>query len=121
MIEELDSIQRNGTWEFINFPHGHQPIGLKWVFKLKKNTQGEVVKHKARLVAKGYVQKQGMYFEEVFAPIARLERVWLLLALAAREDWEVHHLDIKSAFLNGDLAEEVYVAQPPGFEQEKAR
>jgi hypothetical protein len=74
-----------------------------------------VIKHKARLVAKGYVQKQGIDFEEVFAPVARIESVRLLLALAANEGWPVHHMDVKSAFLNGELEEEVYVAQAPGF------
>jgi hypothetical protein len=77
-----------------------------------------VVKHKARLVAKGYAQKAGIYFDEVFTPVARLDSVRLLLALAAQEGWIVHHLDVKSTFLNGDLMEEVYVTQPPGFVKE---
>ena len=75
------------------------------------------MKYKARLVAKGYVQRQGVNYEEVFAPVARLETVRLLLALAAQEDWKVHHMDVKSAFLNGDLTEEVYVEQPVGYEK----
>ena len=73
------------------------------------------MKHKARLVARGFVQREGIDFEEVFAPVARMESVRLLLALAAAKDWHVHHLDMKSAFLNGDLAKEVYVRQAPGF------
>jgi hypothetical protein len=77
-----------------------------------------VVKHKARLVAKGYAQKAGIDFDEVFTPVARLDSVRLLLALAAQEGWIVHHLDVKSTFLNGDLMEEVYVTQPPGFVKE---
>jgi hypothetical protein len=88
---------------------------LKWVFKLKHDEHGDVVKHKARLVAKGYVQRQGVDFEEVFAPVARMESVRVLLILAAHNNWPVHHMDVKSAFLNGDLGEEVYVSQPPGF------
>ncbi|KAF0929441.1 hypothetical protein E2562_021546 [Oryza meyeriana var. granulata] len=80
-----------------------------------KNAAGEVIKHKARLVAKGYVQQPGVDFDEVFAPVARIESVRLLLALAAQEGWPVHHMDVKSAFLNGELIEEVYVRQPPGF------
>jgi hypothetical protein len=91
---------------------GHKPIGLKWVLKLKRNTKGEVVKHKARLVAKGYVQKQDIDFEEVFAPVARLDIVRLILAIAANRGWEMHHLDVKSAFLKEELAENVYVSQP---------
>jgi hypothetical protein len=85
------------------------------VFNLKRNAEGEVVKHKARLVAKGYVQKQGIDFEEVFAPMARLDTVRLILAIAANKGWQVHHLDVKTAFLNGELEEEVYVSQPDGF------
>ena len=78
---------------------------------------GEVIKHKARLVAKGYVQKHGVDFDEVFAPVARLDTIRLLLALAANRGWQVHHLDVKSAFLNGELEEEVYVSQPEGYVQ----
>ena len=99
-------------------PAGHRPIGLKWVFKLKKDADGKVVKHKARLVAKGYVQRHGIDFEEVFAPVARLDTVRLLLALAANRGWQVHHLDVKTAFLNSDLVEEVYVSQPDGYVKE---
>ncbi|KAF0888371.1 hypothetical protein E2562_014193 [Oryza meyeriana var. granulata] len=105
----------NQTWRLVPLPPGHRPIGLKWVYKVKKNAAGEVIKHKARLVAKGYVQQPGMDFDEVFAPVARIESVRLLLALAAQEGWSVHHMDVKSAFLNGELIEEVYVRQPPGF------
>ncbi|KAF0933208.1 hypothetical protein E2562_016153 [Oryza meyeriana var. granulata] len=104
-----------GTPRLVPLLPGHRPIGLKWVYKVKKNAAGEVIKHKARLVAKGYVQQPGMDFDEVFGPVARIESVRLLLALAAQEGWPVHHMDIKSAFLNGDLIEEVYVRQPPGF------
>lgn len=92
-------------------------IGLKWVYKLKRDTNGKILKYKASLVAKGYVQKQGIDYEEVFAPVTRLETVRLLLALAAKHEWEVHHLDVKSAFLNGELKEVVYVSQPEGFEK----
>ncbi|KAJ0515275.1 putative RNA-directed DNA polymerase [Helianthus annuus] len=116
MEQELDSINRNRTWRLVNLPAGQKAIGLKWVFKLKKDPNGTITKHKARLVAKGYVQKKGVDFDEAFAPVARLETVRLLLAMAAKERWLVHHLDVKSAFLNGDLKEEVYVQQPAGFE-----
>lgn len=112
---ELETIEKNKTWTLTDLPPGHKAIGLKWVFKLKKDTEGNVVKHKARLVAKGYVQRKGIDYDEVFAPVARLETIRLLLALSAKEEWEVHHLDVKSAFLNGELLEEVYVTQPEGF------
>jgi len=119
MRDELLSIQENNTWYYANLPKGHKAIGLKWVFKVKRDPEGNIVKHKARLVAKGYAQRQGVDFEEVFAPVARLETVRLMLALAAQGGWEVHHMDVKSAFLNGELSEEVYVHQPPGFQNPK--
>ena len=89
------------------------------MFKVKKDPSGQIIKHKARLVAKGYAQRQGIDFDKVFAPVARMETVRLLLAVAAQSGWQVHHMDVKSAFLNGDLIEEVYVQQPPGFIDDK--
>ncbi|KAI3742955.1 hypothetical protein L1987_60654 [Smallanthus sonchifolius] len=115
MKAELDSIEKNQTWDLVDLPAGHKTIGLKWVYKLKKDADGKVTKCKARLVAKGYVQRKGIDFDEVFAPVARLETIRLLLAIAAKEGWVMHHLDVKSAFLNGELVEEVYVSQPEGF------
>jgi hypothetical protein len=115
MDEELVSIRDNNTWKLVDLPNGQKAIGLKWVYKIKKDAEGNLVKHKARLVAKGYVQEQGVDFEEVFAPVARMESVRLIIALAAQESWKLHHMDVKSAFLNGELEEEVYVKQPPGF------
>jgi hypothetical protein len=82
------------------------------VFKTKRDEAGLICKYKGRLVAKGYVQRQGVDFDEVFAPVARLESVRLLLAYAAAEGWTVHHMDVKSAFLNRELLEDVYVEQP---------
>ena len=84
------------------------------MYKVKRDELGAIIKHKARLVARGFVQREGIDFE-VFAPVARMESVRLLLALAAAKDWRVHHMDVKSAFLNGELAETVFVRQPPGF------
>jgi hypothetical protein len=115
MTEEIQAIEDNHTWVLTNLPPGRKAIDLKWVFKVKRDEKGSVVKHKARLVVKGYSQQQGVDYEEIFTPVARLEAVRLLLALAANQGWEVHHMDVKSAFLNGDLMEEVYVSQPPGF------
>jgi hypothetical protein len=109
MEEELSSIRENKTWSLVEPPRGHRAIGLKWVYKVKRDENGDIVKYKARLVAKGYVQRPGVDFEEVFAPVARLESVRLLLAIAAHYGWGVHHMDVKSVFLNGDLQDEVYV------------
>ncbi|CAA6656933.1 unnamed protein product [Spirodela intermedia] len=115
MEEEMASIEENRTWSLVDLPHGRRAIGLKWVYKVKRDENGAVAKYKARLVVKGYAQRQGIDYDEVFAPVARLDTVRLLIALAAHEGWEVHHMDVKSAFLNGDLKEEVYVEQPAGF------
>jgi hypothetical protein len=115
MRDEIDSVERNKTWKLVKLPAGHQAIGLKWVFKLKHDEAGKVIKHKARLVACGFVQQAGVDFDEAYTPVARMESVRVLLALAAQEGWTVHHMDVKSAFLNGDLKKEVYVKQPPGF------
>lgn len=112
---EIDSIEKNETWKLTSLPPGQKVIDLKWVYKLKRDAEGNIVKHKARLVAKGYVQKKGVDFDELFAPVTRLETVRLLLALAAKNSWEVHHMDVKMAFLNGEIKEEVYVSQPEGF------
>jgi len=115
MQAEMQAIENNKTWDVADLPAKQKAIGLKWVFKVKKDPTGNIVKHKARLVAKGYAQRQGVDFDEVFAPVARIETVRVLLALAAQGGWEVHHMDVKSAFLNGDLTETVFVQQPPGF------
>jgi hypothetical protein len=114
MQEEIDFVKRNQTWELADLPQGHRAITMKWVYKLKRNEAGEIIKHKARLVARGFVQQEGIDFDDVFAPVARMESV-RLLTLGAHEGWQVHHMDVKSAFLNGDLKEEVYVRQPAGF------
>lgn len=115
MNQEMEAVEKNRTWKLTELPTGRKAIGLKWIYKLKKDASGEVVKHKARIVAKGYVQKYGVDFEEIFTPVTRIETVRLLLAFAAKNDWEVHHLDVKTAFLNREIQEEIYVTQPEGF------
>lgn len=114
--DEILSITKLECWTLVDLPIGVKPIGLKWVFKLKRNSDGSINKYKARLVAKGYVQQYGVDYEEVFAPVARIETIRLLISLAASHGWEIHHLDVKTAFLHGDLKETVYVTQPEGFE-----
>ncbi|GKC18938.1 ribonuclease H-like domain, reverse transcriptase, RNA-dependent DNA polymerase [Tanacetum coccineum] len=114
---ELESIIKNNTWKLVLLPKGVVPIGLKWLFKIKRNVDGSIMKYKARLVAKGYVQQPRIDFDEVFTPISRFETIRLLIALAARKGWKIHHLDVKTAFLHGELKEEVYVVQPEGFEK----
>ena len=109
MDEEIDSIKRNNTWELVELPLNKKPIALKWIYKVKVNANGEIVRHKARLVAKGFLQKAGIDYGEVYALVARIETVRLMVALATNKDWSLHQLDVKSAFLNGPLEEEVYV------------
>jgi hypothetical protein len=115
MTEEMKSIEDNGTWEPSALPTKHRAIGFKWVYKVKHNEVGDIVRHKARLVAKGYIQRAGVNYDEVFALMARLESVRMLVLLAAHKHWTVYHMDVKSAFLNETLKEEVYVQQLSNF------
>ncbi|KAL5216285.1 hypothetical protein ABZP36_007686 [Zizania latifolia] len=118
MHEELENFDRNRVWTLVKPPPGCNPIGTKWVFKNKQGEDGVVVRNKARLVAQGFCQKEGIDFEETFAPVARLESIRILLAFAASKGFKLFQMDVKSAFLNGFI-EEVYVKQPPGFENPK--
>jgi hypothetical protein len=118
MQEEIDSIEKNKTWELVEKPNNKDAIGVKWVYKVKHNPDGSVQKNKARLVAKGYAQQPGIDYEETFSPVARHDTIRALISLAAQKMWKLYQLDVKSAFLNGELKEEVYVEQPQGFEIE---
>ncbi|BBG98940.1 multidrug resistance-associated protein 9 [Prunus dulcis] len=111
-------IEKNNTWKLVDRPFGKPIIGVKWVYKTKLNLDGSVQKNKARLVAKGYSQKPGIDYNETFAPVARLDTIRTLIALAAQKEWNLYQLDVKSAFQNGVLKEEVYVEQPQGFVKE---
>ncbi|KAJ9560092.1 hypothetical protein OSB04_005252 [Centaurea solstitialis] len=115
MDAEIAAIERNNTWELCDLPQKQKTIALKWVFKTKLNEKGEVVKYKARLVAKGYKQEFGVDYTEVFAPVARHDTIRVVIAMAAQNSWPIFQLDVKSAFLQGDLKEEVFVDQPPGY------
>lgn len=117
MAEEIESIERNKTWELVVLPQNKNPISVKWVYKTKLNPDGTISKHKARLVARGFLQEQGIDYKEVFAPVARFETIRLIVALANLNHWDLWQLDVKSAFLNGPLDEEVYIMQPPGYER----
>lgn len=99
----------------VNALEGKKIIGLKWIFKTKLKLNGDVLKYKARLVAKGYSQEQGVDFDEVFLPMACMETIRMLLALATIRRWPVYHLDVRSAFLNDDIQEDIYLEQPKGF------
>ncbi|GJZ59016.1 retrovirus-related pol polyprotein from transposon TNT 1-94 [Tanacetum coccineum] len=104
------------VWTLVDLPNGKRAIGSKWVFKNKKDDRGIVIRNKARLVAQGYTQEEGIDYDEVFAPVARIEAIRLFLAYASFKDFVVYQMDVKSVFLYGKIEEEVYVCQPPGFE-----
>ena len=112
---EMEAIEKNKTWELVILPEGIKRIDVKWIFRTKLNEKGEVDKCKARLVVKGYAQRYGIDYSEVFAPVARWDTIRLILALAAQKGWTVFQLDVKSAFLHGELEEAVYVEQPEGY------
>ncbi|PNX68054.1 hypothetical protein L195_g055961, partial [Trifolium pratense] len=115
MDKEIEAIERNGTWKLTDLPRSAKVIGVKWIYKTKLNERGEIEKYKARLVAKGYAQRYGTDYKEVFAPVARWDTIRSLLAIAASRGWDVFQLDVKSAFLHGELKETVYVEQPAGY------
>jgi hypothetical protein len=116
MQEEIAAIEKNNTWQLVEKPNDKEPIGVKWVYKLKHNPDGSIQRAKSRLVVKGYAQQPGIDYSETFAPVARLDTVRTIIAVAAQKGWNLYQLDVKSAFLNGELKEEVYVQQPRGFE-----
>jgi hypothetical protein len=119
MHEELENFERNQVWDLVDPPPGCKLIRTKWVWKNKEGEKGEVVRNKSRLVAQGFSQKEGIDYEETFAPVARFEAIRILLAFSMSKGFKFHQMDVKSAFLNGVLEEEVYMKQPPGFESEK--
>ncbi|GJT35215.1 retrovirus-related pol polyprotein from transposon TNT 1-94 [Tanacetum coccineum] len=115
MQEELHEFERLEVWELVPPPDKAFVITLKWIYKVKLDELGGILKNKARLVARGYRQEEGINFEESFAPVARLEAIRIFLAFAAHMNMVVYQMDVKTAFLNGNLREEVYVSQPDGF------
>lgn len=115
MIDELNSMKKNDVWELVELPNGCKPIGCKWVFKTKLDPNGNIERHKARLVAKGYTQKEGIDYRETFSPVSRKDSLRTVMALVSHFDLELHQMDVKTTFLNGDLHEDVYMSQPEGF------
>ncbi|KAI3796080.1 hypothetical protein L1987_38743 [Smallanthus sonchifolius] len=115
MQEELQQFSKLHVWNLVDLPKNKVPIGTRWVFRNKKDEGGTVIRNKARLVVQGFYQEEEIDYEEVFAPVARLEAIRMFLAYAAYMDFTVHQMDVKSAFLYGKVQEEVYVKQPPGF------
>ncbi|RVW98483.1 Retrovirus-related Pol polyprotein from transposon RE1 [Vitis vinifera] len=114
--EEIQALEKNGTWEISELPKGKRPVGCKWIFTVKHNPDGSINRFKARLVAKGFTQSYDIDYEETFAPVAKLNSIKVLLSVAVNLDWNLHQLDVKNAFLNGELEEEVYMKIPPSME-----
>ena len=118
MQDELNQFEQQQVWKLVPRPKNKKVVGTRWVFRNKLDEDGIVIRNKARLVAQGYSQAEGIDYDETYAPVARLEAIRLFLAFAAHSNFKVYQMDVKSAFLNGELDEEVYVEQPPGFENQ---
>ena len=112
MDSEMHSIEQAGTWLLVPAPPGRAIVGCKWVWKAKRGADGQIIKHKARLVAKGFTQRYGVDYDETYAPVARYGSVRAIIALAAHHGYELHQMDVRSAFLNGELEEDIYMQQP---------
>ena len=117
MQDEIASMDHNGVWELVELPTGCKPISCKWVYKTKKDSQGRIERFKARLVAKGFTQKEGIDYTETFSPVSSKDSFRIIMALTAHFDLEIHQMNVKTTFLNGDLCETVYMKQPEGFEE----
>jgi hypothetical protein len=119
MHEELQNFEGNQVWTLVKPPRDVNVIGTKWVFKNKHGRDGEIMRNKARLVAQGFSQVKGLDFEEIFAPVARLEAIMILLAFVASKGFKLYQMDVESAFLNGVIQDEVFIRQTLGFKNPK--
>ncbi|KAI5350901.1 hypothetical protein L3X38_003792 [Prunus dulcis] len=119
MREELQALDENCTWSIVKLPQGKRAVGCKWVYKTKFKSDGSLERHKARLVAKGFTQTFRVDYKETFAPAAKMNIVGVLLSVAVNNDWPLFQMDVKNAFLHGELEEEVYMSLPPEHPQEK--
>eukprot|EP00253_Pinus_taeda_P021435 PITA_21435 len=118
MEEEYNSLLENQTWDLVPLPLGRKLVRCKWVYRTKSVADGEITRQKVRLVAKGFQQVHGIDYDETFAPVAKMDSIRLTLTIAAAQRWEVHLMDVKNAFLHGDLSEGIYMEQPHGFVQD---
>ena len=108
----MKPLEKNGTWKLVDLPRGKTTVGCKWMFTVKYKSDGSLERYKARLVAKGFTQTYGIDSLETFAPVPKLNSIRVLLSLATNLEWPLHRLDVKNAFLNGNLVEEVYMDAP---------
>ena len=112
---EIAALHRNQTWDLVEQPSEVNLIGCKWVYKLKHKPDGSIERYKARLVAKGYNQTHGLDYFETFSPVVKAATIRIILTMALSFQWEIRQLDVHNAFLNGELEEQVYMSQPPGY------
>ena len=112
---KIDSILHNHTWEQVDIPPGSKPLSTKWVFKRKHKVNGSIDQYKPRLVIKGYKQTEGLDYFDTYSPVTRINLIRMVLAIVALRNFEVHQMNVKTTFLNGDLDEEIYMEQPEGF------
>src|SRR5678815_3362577 len=119
MDEEYASLIENDTWEIVPLPKGRQAIGSRWIYKVKQHSDGSVERFKACFVAKGYSQKYGVDYDETFSPVFKLTSLRILLSIGAIFNLEIHQMDVKMAFLNGEVDTELYVEQPQGYERQE--
>ena len=117
VLEEMNALKKNDTWEIVNLSRDKKTTGYKWVFSMKYRADDSIERYKARLVAKGFTQTYGIDYQEMLTPIVKINSIQVLLSLAMNSNWPLHQLDVKNAFLNGDLEEEVFMSLPAGFEE----
>ena len=115
IVDELDSMKKNGVWDLVVLLAGCKTVSCKWVFKTKCNVNRDVERYKAKLLTKGYNQREGINFKETFSPVSIKDSFRVVMAFVAHFDLELHQMDAKTSFLNGDLFKEVYMDQPDGF------
>ena len=112
MLEEYNSILTNDVWDVVPRPQGKPMVTSKWIYKVKFSADGSVEKCKAKFVARGFSQKEGIDYDETFAPVARYNSIWVIISLASVMGWKLHQMDVKTTFVNGEIEEEVYIEQP---------
>ena len=115
MESEINSLNKNQVWELVRLPEGKKTIGCKWIFKTKVDGDGNIERYKARLVAQGFTQRYGIDYDQTFSPVVSFESIRSIIAIAAKNNLKLHQMDVKTAFLNGELNEEIYINQPEGF------